>query len=522
MSLHTGGTVILFTSLVAGSRVGGGVAASVLARRGRTPEHVPTVIFGRHPGHGAPGGGAVPDAVFEGALDGLVAHGSHGGAAAILTGYFASPAQVEAAASFVDAARAANPGVFVLVDPICGDGTPDGSADGLYVKAETAAAVRSLLVPRADLVTPNAYELSFLTGRAIAGPQDAAEAVRSLAVPALVTSVPGTPGALGVLAVTGGEAWITETGRLERVPHGTGDLFAALALAEALDGADLKAVTRIATQRTRAAIRATLEAGARDLVLAASEADALEPVSLRRLGAQRPAWVMGLDGCPAGWAGVLIDLNGIEPPRLVVHDSFRAALAAGERAHVIAVDMPIGFEDAPSGKGGRACERLARMRLGPRRASVFASPLRPALAASSYEEALALNRAAGGPGLSRQTWNIMGRMAEIDAAMGPALEGCVHEVHPELVFAELAGAPMAHAKRTREGRAERLAVLAVHGLPAGLFDPHPFRRKEVAPDDLLDAGACALSAVRIAEGRALCLPEDPPRDARGLRMAIFA
>lgn len=522
MTMNTDDPVILITSLVAGSRVGGAVALSVLARLGVTAEPVPTVIFGRHPGHGAPGGGPVPDAILEGALEGLRAHGHHRRARAILTGYFASPAQVDSAARFIEAARAVNPDLFVLVDPICGDGTPDASADGLYVSAAVAAAVRTRLLPLADLITPNAYELSWLTGRAIEGAADAAEAARSLEVPALVTSVPGTPGALGVVAVDASGTWIVETGRLERVPHGTGDLFAALALAERLNGGDLKSMARAATQRTRAAIRATVKGGARDLVLAASETGDLEAVTLKRLGAKGPAWVMGLDGCPGGWVGVLIDLNGIEAPRMALYSTIRDALEADERAHVIGVDMPIGFEDAPSGKAGRACEREARKRLGPRRSSVFASPLRPALEAKSYREALERNRAAGGPGLSKQCWNIVAKMAEIDAVMTPQLEGCLHEVHPELSFATLAGAPMTHPKRTGEGRAERLAVLDAHGLPRDLFDPHPFRRRQVAPDDLLDAAACALSAVRIAGGRAVCLPEDPPRDSTGLRMAIFA
>lgn len=522
MDQHNHRPVILLSSLVAGSRVGGSVAAEILIRRGYSPEHVPTVIFGRHPGHGAPGGGPVPDALFASALNGLKAHGAHARATAILTGYFASPAQVRAAADFIDAARAENPDILVLVDPICGDGTPDGSADGLYIKAETAMEIRARLVPRASLVTPNAYELAFLTGRAITNPQDAVEAARSLEVLALVTSVPGTPGALGVVAVEPQDAFVSETGALDHVPHGTGDLFAALALAERLAGRDLKASARIATQRTRAAIRATLAAGAGDLLLAASQGEDLERTTLRRVGATKPAWVMGLDGCPAGWAGVLLDLNGIEAPRLAVYDSFRAALDAPEQAHLIAVDMPIGFEDAPSGRNGRECERQTRARIGARRSSVFASPLRPALEARSYEQALELNRAAGGPGLSKQSWNIVPKMAEIDALMSPQLEGCVHEVHPELSFTVLAGHPMAHPKRTKEGRAERLAVLASHGLSKGLFEPHPFARKAVAPDDLLDAAACALSAVRIAQGEALCLPGDPPRDGKGLRMAIFA
>lgn len=527
MDLDSNPPVILLTSHVAGSRVGGSVTSEILLRRGHTPELVPTVVFGRHPGRGAPGGGAVPDALFSGALDGLKAERHDRAAQAILTGYFASPGQVEASARFIEEARAHNPHLFVLVDPICGDGTPDGTAGGLYVEAATARALRDRLLPLADLITPNAFELAWLTGTPIASPEDAAQAARTLGRDTLVTSVPGSPGALGVLAVeagSSGAAWLAETGRLDRVPYGTGDLFAVQALCVRLDGAPLKTLARIATQRTRAAIQATVKAGAGDLVLAASEAGAqlLEPVRMTRLGARSPAWVMGLDGCPAGWVGVMIDLNGLEAPRLSVYAGITDALNAPEHAHVIAVDMPIGFETAPSGSGGRACEREARARLGQRRSSIFAAPLRTALPARSHEEASRLNRAAGGPGLSRQSFNLFAKMREIDAVMSPALEGCLHESHPELVFATLAGRPMAHAKRTPAGRAERLDVLAGQGLDPALFEPHAFKHKIAAPDDVLDAAACALAAVRLAEGNALCLPADPPRDDTGLRMAIFA
>jgi len=102
----------------------------------------------------------------------------------------------------------------------------------------------------------------------------------------------------------------------------------------------------------------------------------------------------------------------------------------------------------------------------------------------------------------------------------------VFESHPELIFTAVSGAPARHPKRTAEGRAERLALLQAHGLPLSLFEPHPFARRSCAPDDLVDAGLCALAARRIAAGVCLQLPagaaDSPPRDGRGLRMAIFA
>lgn len=510
--------VIVLSSLVAGSRVGGGVAASVLARAGIVPEHVPTVTFGRHPGLGAPGGAAVADEAFAGALDGLIANGRHRAARAVLTGYFASPAQVRAAADLIDRARAETPDILVLVDPILGDGAPDGGGAGLYLRPETAAAVAEHLIARADVITPNAFEAAFLTRRAITDASDAAAAAAALGRSAIITSVPAGEDRLAVVACQAGAVRVGETERHEGVPHGTGDLFAAHVLTAMLDGAGLDAAAGIAAGAVRAAIEAALAAGLDDLPVFGPAGRTL---FMRAPGTKPPAWVMGLDGCPAGWAGVMIDLNGTEPPRLRIFDSFQAALDAPERAHVIAVDMPIGFEDAASGSG-RACEREVRKYIGPRRSSVFASPLRGALYAEDYPAANIANRAGGGKGLSKQCWMIAPKMREIDAAMTPSLEGCVHEVHPEASFTALSGAPMAWPKRTAEGRAERLAVLRRAGFDVSLIDPHGFPKSQAAPDDLVDAAVCALSAARIAGGAAVCFPQNPPRDGRGLRMAIFA
>lgn len=253
------------------------------------------------------------------------------------------------------------------------------------------------------------------------------------------------------------------------------------------------------------------------------ETDVSDKPSILNEYRSQTVWVMGLDGCKAGWVGVLLDINGVAEPRSAIYPTFEKALKSPERAQIIAVDMPIGFADGadPEG-GGRACEREARGLLGQRKASVFSSPFRASFNARTYEEALAFNRTAGGTGLSKQSWNIMGKMREIDDLMSPLREGCVHEVHPELSFSQLSGAPMQHPKRQWEGRNERLKVLTDNGLPRDLFDPHPYKIKDVAKDDLLDAAVCARSAIRIARGEALCLPADPPRDAKGLRMAIWA
>ena len=230
-------------------------------------------------------------------------------------------------------------------------------------------------------------------------------------------------------------------------------------------------------------------------------------------------WVAGLDGCPGGWVMVLMDLDERGPPRRRVLSQFVDALNAEEQPAFIGVDMPIGFPERAV-HGGRACERMARQKLGPRRSSVFAAPSRAALAHNDYRDALEANRADGGPGISKQSFFLFPKMREVDAVMTPALQDRVVEIHPELAFTAIADEPMASPKRTREGRLQRLDALETAGFDRTALDPHPLKRREAQPDDLLDACAVACSAKRLAEGRAVRLPAAPPLDPRGLRMEI--
>ena len=90
--------VLILSSYVASSRVGGGAQALALARLGIEPILIPTVLFGRHPGHGPPGGAAVDAGTFEAMLGGVEAHGLFAQLDAVITGHFSSAEQVAIAA----------------------------------------------------------------------------------------------------------------------------------------------------------------------------------------------------------------------------------------------------------------------------------------------------------------------------------------------------------------------------------------------------------------------------------------
>jgi len=219
---------LILSSYVAASRVGGMAQALALAALGIEPVLAPTVLFGRHPGRGAPGGGAVSDEMFEGLLAGIEADGVLARTDLVITGYFASPGQVQAATRAIDAVRAGGR-ARIIVDPIMGDG------GRLYVAEAVADAVTRDLVPRADVVAPNAWEMERLSGIAIDDPPAAAEAARALGKPVLVSSVPCGE-AIGVVYADPSGAWLASHARAKSAPNGTGDLLTALFAAALIEG----------------------------------------------------------------------------------------------------------------------------------------------------------------------------------------------------------------------------------------------------------------------------------------------
>jgi len=213
---------LILSSFVAANRIGGGAQQIAMAALGVEAFLAPTILLGRNPAKGA-AGEAVGPALFEGLIEGLEAEGLFARADVVLCGYFASAAQVGVAADALARVRAAAPRVTVVVDPILGD-----HPKGLYVKPEVAEAIAARLVPEADWITPNAWELAHLARREIATAADAAAAARRLGVRALVTSAPAGEGEIGVVLQDRDGARLYAHPQRPRAPNGTGDLIAAV------------------------------------------------------------------------------------------------------------------------------------------------------------------------------------------------------------------------------------------------------------------------------------------------------
>ncbi|WP_027287467.1 DUF429 domain-containing protein [Rhodovibrio salinarum] len=227
--------------------------------------------------------------------------------------------------------------------------------------------------------------------------------------------------------------------------------------------------------------------------------------------------VAGVDGCRGGWLAVRLDLADARVTSALYPDWPALAQALSGMAR-ICVDMPIGLAEI----GARPCDQAARALLPRwRKPSVFAPPRRYMLRLD-FEAVRAAARTRGDAGLSIQAFNIMPKIADLDAALSPSDQEQVLEAHPELAFQRLNGGAALPRKADRAGRTVRRDLLVSAGLSEidGLLSAHP--RSQAKMDDVLDAGVCALVARDQLAGRARRVPETTPdRDARGLRMEIW-
>jgi pyridoxine kinase len=269
---------LILSSFVAASRIGGGAQQYVLAAHRIDPVLAPTVLFGRSPALGGEGEVTSPE-VLRRMLADIEADAIFGEVDLVILGYFASAAQVEIAAGLIERVQAAavrRP--VVIVDPIMGD-----DPKGLYVAPEVADAICGRLAPLADWITPNLWELGRLTGAPIVDAASAAAACRTLGRRALVTSVPGREGEIGVLYCDPREAVLLVHPRVRRAPNGTGDLVAASFGAGLVEGLAPLAAAERAARAAAETVQASLEWGSADLPIVALAERVVHPAAQVRM-----------------------------------------------------------------------------------------------------------------------------------------------------------------------------------------------------------------------------------------------
>jgi pyridoxine kinase len=268
--------VLVISSYVAASRVGGGIAPYVLGPMKVDPVHVPTCLFGRHPGWGPPGGGAVAADMMEKMLEGVQANNLFGLMDAVVTGHFSAPDQIAVACDAIDRIRDTPRGQshrhfpekpIIIVDPVMGDETP-----GLYIKPETATALMTDLVPRADILAPNLWEFAKLIATDLSSlrtPEDVARAAFARGGCWLISSIP-SPKGIGVLYVDPDTALFAETSRIAgKIPNGTGDMLTLRFTGGLVSGLGAEAALADAVGATHLVIDKTAQWRGTELNLAA-------------------------------------------------------------------------------------------------------------------------------------------------------------------------------------------------------------------------------------------------------------
>ena len=219
---------------------------------------------------------------------------------------------------------------------------------------------------------------------------------------------------------------------------------------------------------------------------------------------------LGIDAADKhGWLGVLVDVEGFVDANVgTVADLVRWA---GD-VTAIGIDIPIGAVD---GGGARRADVEARRFIGVRASSVFPAPPAEVRAVGTYAEANAVLVALGAPKLSRQAWALVPRIAEADALA--RVDARVFEVHPEVSFRQLHGAPVPWSKKSWNGLHLRHRLLADAGI---VVPPELPEIAGVVSDDVVDAAVAAWSARRIAAGTARTFP-DPPERCEDRAIAIW-
>jgi pyridoxine kinase len=247
--------VIALSSMVARGHVGLAAIVPALQRLGHDVVALPTVVLSNHLGHAQAAGMTVPVETLFKMLEALDANGWLGQADGVLSGYLPSAAHVDLAVSLVERVRRHRSDARFFCDPVLGD-----DPKGLYVDRQTAEAVRDELLALANTATPNRFELAWLSDAPVPDISSAIGAARALPVPAtLATSIPAAANeALANVIVTQDSAMQCVVPRRSGVPHGTGDLIAALFAGYCLKGASEEESLARATAAVACVVEASL------------------------------------------------------------------------------------------------------------------------------------------------------------------------------------------------------------------------------------------------------------------------
>ena len=282
-------TILSIQSSVAYGHVGNSAVTFPLMRMGVEVWPVITVHFSNHTGYGTWRGPLLSAADLRDVVQGIDERGVLGDVDAVLSGYQGGE---DIGAMILDAValvKQRNPAAIYCCDPVLGD--EDG---GLYVRPGIPELMRQHVLPAAQIITPNQFELASLTGLPVSTMAEllsAADAARSIGPDVvLVTSVvrrDGPPATIDMVAVNAAGAWLVTTPRLPQSFTGSGDVTAATFLASLLGSYDVPQAMAHTAAVIYGLLEVTAAAGRAELALIAAQEEfvhpshVFEPVRLR-------------------------------------------------------------------------------------------------------------------------------------------------------------------------------------------------------------------------------------------------
>jgi pyridoxine kinase len=224
--------VLMISSYVAHDPVGLTAASPPLWSAGIEVVGLPTVVLSNHPIRAHIAGITLDPNLLSAMVRALEDNGWLTSFDAVFSGYLPSRQHVEVVAAAVARLRELKPDIMYVCDPIFGD-----DPAGLYIDERSAHGIRDLLIPLADVMTPNRFELSWLSGIDVQSQSDAVSAIANIGRPIVAgTSIPDGPSSLATVLTAAGRTFVGRVEKWSGVPHGTGDVFAGCLTAKLLLG----------------------------------------------------------------------------------------------------------------------------------------------------------------------------------------------------------------------------------------------------------------------------------------------
>ncbi|QFU16036.1 pyridoxal kinase PdxY [Microvirga thermotolerans] len=271
--------VLSIQSHVAYGHVGNASAVFPMQRLGVEVWPIHTVQFSNHTGYGSWKGRVFDGMTIEELLDGIADRGVLARCDGVLSGYMGSPDIGTAILSAVSRVRALNPNALYCCDPVIGD-----VGRGVFVRPGIPEFMKEQAVPAADIVTPNQFELDYLSGvttESLASVKEAVSAVHRIGPKVvLVTSVVSseTPeDSVDLIAGQGGRFWRVRTPRLSLSVNGAGDAIAALFFVHYARTLSAAKALEKASASVFGLLKRTEEAGSREILTIAAQDEFVAP-----------------------------------------------------------------------------------------------------------------------------------------------------------------------------------------------------------------------------------------------------